>query len=180
MHNRTYHIVYTGIFAVLLAICSWISIPTLIPFTLQTFGVFFTVLMLGGKQGTIAILLYLLLGIIGIPVFSGFGAGIGYLLGNTGGYAIGFLFIGLSSWLFEKIPFKKTVIQILAILLGLLLCYAFGTFWFLHISMNSGNTYGLMTALGMCVIPFIIPDLCKLFLACALSKRLKPLLKVRL
>ena len=61
-----------------------------------------------------------------------------------------------------------------------LLCYAFGTFWFLHISMNSGNTYGLMTALGMCVIPFIIPDLCKLFLACALSKRLKPLLKVRL
>ena len=59
MQNKTYHIVYTGIFAVLLAICSWLSVPTLIPFTLQTFGVFFTILMLGGKQGTISILIYL-------------------------------------------------------------------------------------------------------------------------
>ena len=58
MQNKTYYIVYTGIFAVLLAICSWLSVPTLIPFTLQTFGVFFTILMLGGKQGTISILIY--------------------------------------------------------------------------------------------------------------------------
>ena len=77
MQHRTYHMVYSGIFAVLLAICSWISIPTVIPFTLQTFAVFLTALLLGGKQGTIAILIYLLLGAVGIPVFSNFGAGLG-------------------------------------------------------------------------------------------------------
>lgn len=179
MHTRTYRIVYTGIFAVLLAICAWISIPTLIPLTLQTFGIFFTILTIGGKQGTFAILLYLLLGIIGIPVFSGFGAGPGYLLGSTGGYAMGFLLIGLVYWLFEKILFKKPILQILAILIGLLLCYTFGTFWFLFVSMNSGNRLGIMPALSMCVFPFIIPDLCKLFFAYALSRRLKPLLKIR-
>lgn len=177
MHHRTYRMVYTGIFAVLLAICSWISIPTVIPFTLQTFGVFLTVLLLGGKQGTIAILIYLLLGAVGIPVFSNFGAGLGYLLGNTGGYAIGFIFIGLTGWIFEKIFGRKTYLQLAAMLLGLILCYSFGTFWFMNISMNSANSYGLMTTLTMCVFPFIIPDICKLSLAYIISKRLRPLLK---
>lgn len=176
MHRRTYHIVYTGIFAVLLAICSWISIPTMIPFTLQTFGVFLTVLLLGGKQGTIAILIYLLLGAVGIPVFSNFGAGLGYLLGNTGGYAIGFLFVGLCGWIFEKFFSRKIWIQLIAVLLGLTLCYAFGTFWFLNISMNSGNSYGMMAALTMCVFPFVIPDICKLILAYFISKRIKHML----
>ena len=176
MHNRTYRIVYTGIFAVLLVICSWISIPTMIPFTLQTFGVFLTVLLLGGKQGTISIFVYLLLGAVGIPVFSNFGAGLGYLLGNTGGYAIGFLFVGLASWLFEKLFGCKRWIQLTSIVFGLILCYAFGTFWFLNISMSSRNSYGTMTALTMCVFPFIIPDICKLILALFISKRVKHML----
>lgn len=179
MYHKTYHIVYTGIFAVLLAICSWISIPTFIPFTLQTFGVFLTVLMLGGKQGTLTILIYLLLGSIGIPVFSNFGAGLGYLLGNTGGYAIGFLLIGLISWLFENLFGKKLTLLIPAMFLGLGLCYAFGTFWFMKISMNSGGTHGLLTVLGMCVFPFIIPDIMKFCIAFMISKRLKPFLKHR-
>jgi biotin transport system substrate-specific component len=170
--------VYSGIFAVLLTICSWISIPTVIPFTLQTFGVFLTILLLGGKQGTITIFIYLALGSIGIPVFSNFGAGLGYLLGNTGGYAIGFLLIGLITWLFEKLFGRKKRGIWAAMLSGLILCYAFGTFWFLRISMNGGNSSGLMAALTMCVFPFIIPDLCKFFLACMISKRLKPLLKI--
>ena len=176
MRNKTYNLVYTGIFAVLLALCSWISIPTIIPFTLQTFGVFLTTLILGGKQGTIAILIYLLLGTVGIPVFSGCGAGLGYLLGNTGGYAIGFLFIGLTMWIFERFFGRKPLPQIFAMLLGLILCYTFGTFWFMNISMNSGGTYGLVTVLTMCVFPFIIPDLCKLILAYFISKRLNPML----
>ncbi len=179
MHHRTYTMVYTGIFAVLLAICSWISIPTIIPFTLQTFGIFLTVLLLSGKQGTIAILIYLLLGTVGIPVFSNFGAGLGYLLGNTGGYAIGFIFIGLSGWIFEKLLGQKKHVQLSAMLLGLILCYAFGTFWFMNISMNAENTYGLMTTLTMCVFPFVVPDLCKLLLAYMISKRLHPLVKIR-
>ena len=176
MHHRTYRIVYTGIFAVLLAVCSWISIPTVIPFTLQTFAVFLTVLLLGGKQGTISIFIYLLLGAVGIPVFSNFGAGLGYLLGNTGGYVIGFLFVGLNSWLFEKFFGCKRPIQLTAIILGLIFCYIFGTFWFLNISMGAANSYSTMTALTVCVFPFIIPDICKLILAHFISKRVKHML----
>ena len=176
MRNHTYRLVYTGIFAVLLAICSWISIPTVIPFTLQTFGVFLTVLLLGGRQGSIAISIYLLLGAVGIPVFSNFGAGLGYLLGNTGGYAIGFLFIGLTSWLFEKIFGKKPVSMVFAMIFGLILCYTFGTFWFMNISMKGAGVSGWMSALTMCVFPFILPDICKLILAYFISKRLKPML----
>ena len=176
MYNKTYTIVYTGIFAVLLAICSWISIPTFIPFTLQTFGIFLTLLLLGGKSGSITILIYLLLGAIGIPVFSNFGAGLGYLLGNTGGYALGFIFIGLTFWLFEKCFGKKLFVQMISLLIGLFFCYAFGTFWFMNISMNSGGTYQLMTVLALCVFPFILPDFCKLWIAYIISKRLNHML----
>ena len=176
MRNNTYRLVYAGIFAVLLAICSWISIPNVIPFTLQTFGVFLTVLLLGGHQGSIAISIYLLLGAVGIPVFSNFGAGLGYLLGNTGGYAIGFLFIGLTGWLFEKTFGKKSVSMLFAMILGLILCYTFGTFWFMNISMKGTGVSGWMSALTICVFPFILPDICKLILAYFISKRLKPML----
>ena len=176
MYHKTYQIVYTGIFAVLLAICSWISIPTVVPFTLQTFGIFLTLLLLGGKSGTIAIFIYLLLGSIGIPVFSNFGAGLGYLLGNTGGYALGFLLIGCSFWIFEKYLGRKIYIQIISLLIGLFLCYAFGTFWFMNISMNSGGTKELMSVLTLCVFPFILPDFCKLWIAYIISKRLKHML----
>ena len=177
MQQKTYDIVYTGMFAVLLAICSWISIPTLIPFTLQTFGVFLTLFVLGGKRGTGVIALYLLLGAIGIPVFSHFGAGLGYLLGNTGGYALGFLFPGFFVWTFEKLPGKKSVLTICSMFLGLIACYAFGTFWFMQISIASKTTLELTSVFSMCVIPFILPDCIKLFLAYLISKRLKPILQ---
>lgn len=179
MHNRIYNIVYTGMFAVLLTLCSWLSIPTMIPFTLQTFGVFLTVLLLGGRQGTLSIFIYLLLGAVGIPVFSNFGAGLGYLLGNTGGYAIGFVFVGLTGWLFEILFRKKPITQVVSMLLGLMICYTFGSLWFIKISMNSGGNYGLITVLTMCVFPFVLPDLGKLWLAYIISKRIKPLLKIR-
>ena len=83
MHNKTspglktIDIVYIGIFAVLIAICSWISIPTTVPFTLQTFGVFMAVSILGGMRGTLAVLVYILLGAVGMPVFAGFTGGAG-------------------------------------------------------------------------------------------------------
>lgn len=176
MNHKTYDLVYVSMFAILLAICSWLSIPTMVPFTLQTFGIFFTLLMLGGKQGTSVILLYLLLGSIGLPVFSNFGAGIGYLLGNTGGYTLGFLATGLMFWLFEIIFPRKALMQVIALLLGLILCYLFGTFWILNLSISSGNILGFRAVFSMCVLPFIVPDLCKLWLAYLLSKRFRNLL----
>ena len=83
--TRTYDMAYIAIFAVLIAICSWISIPMTVPFTLQTFGVFMAVGVLGGKRGSLAVLVYILLGAIGVPVFAGFSGGFGILLNNTGG-----------------------------------------------------------------------------------------------
>ena len=90
--SKTYDLVYISILVVLITVCSWISIPLTVPVTLQTFGVFTAVGLLGGKRGTLAVLVYILMGAIGIPVFSGFTGGIGILAGTTGGYIAGFLF----------------------------------------------------------------------------------------
>ena len=82
---------YIAVFAVIMAVCSWISVPYVVPFTLQTFAVFLAVGVLGGKRGTLAVLIYILLGCVGLPVFAGFSGGIGVVLGSTGGYIVGFL-----------------------------------------------------------------------------------------
>ena len=87
--NKTRDMVFIALFAVLMAVCSWISIPTAIPITMQTFGVFLTLNFLGGKKGTVSVCIYLLLGLIGLPVYANFTSGIGILLGMTGGYMIG-------------------------------------------------------------------------------------------
>jgi len=97
--QRTLSMTYTALFVVVMAVCSWITIPMTVPFTLQTFGVYMTLLLLGGRRGTLAIGIYLLLGTVGAPVFAGFAGGPGSLLGPTGGYLIGFLVMGLCYWL---------------------------------------------------------------------------------
>ena len=74
---KTRELAYTGILAALIAVCSWISIPTAVPFTLQTFAVFLTLGLLGGRLGTLAVTVYLLLGAVGLPVFAGFHGGLG-------------------------------------------------------------------------------------------------------
>ena len=176
-NTKVLDLVYISIGAALIAICSWISIPTAVPFTLQTFAVFFVLLALGGERGTIATLVYVLLGAIGVPVFAGFSGGIGILLGSTGGYIIGFLFTGLIYILFTKFFKKNIVMKVVALVLGLAVCYAFGTAWFMHVYMNSSGEVGLLTVLGWCVFPFIIPDLIKLALAVVISKRIEPVIK---
>lgn len=175
--NKTRDMVYIAIFAVLIAICSWISIPTTVPFTLQTFAVFLAVGVLGGKRGTLSILIYLLLGVIGVPVFAGFTGGIGIVLGTTGGYIIGFLFSGLIMWAMEQLLGKKTWVLALSMVLGLLVCYAFGTAWFMVVYAKQAGAVGLLTALGWCVFPFIIPDIIKIVLALVICKRLDGIIK---
>ena len=176
-NSKVLDLVYVAIGAALIAICSWISIPTAVPFTLQTFAVFFVLLALGGERGTLATLVYVLLGAVGVPVFAGFSGGIGVLLRNTGGYIIGFLFTGLIYILFTKFFKKNIVMKVVALVLGLAVCYAFGTAWFMHVYMKSSGEVGLLTVLGWCVFPFIIPDLLKLALAVVISKRIEPVIK---
>ena len=173
-NTKVLDLVYISIGAALIAICSWISIPTAVPFTLQTFAVFFVLLSLGGERGTLATLVYVLLGAVGVPVFAGFSGGIGVLLGSTGGYIIGFLFTGI---IFTKFFSKKIVVKIIALVLGLAVCYAFGTAWFMSVYIKNSGEIGLVTVLGWCVFPFIIPDLLKLALAVVISKRIEPVIK---
>lgn len=170
--SKTVDMVYIAIFTVLIAICSWISIPTMVPVTMQTFAVFLTVGVLGGKRGTMAVLIYLLLGIIGIPVFANFTGGIGTLAGTTGGYIVGFLLTALLMWGMEQFFGKKPWVLALSMVLGLALCYAFGTAWFIVVYTGSTGAVPLATVLGWCVIPFIIPDIIKIGLALFLCKRL--------
>lgn len=176
---RTVDMVYIALFAVLMAVCSWISIPAAVPFTMQTFGVFLAVAVLGGKRGTLAILVYLLLGAVGAPVFAGFSGGISALVGSTGGYIIGFLFLALVMWLMERLLGKKIWVLAVSMGLGLVVCYAFGTAWFMVVYARTTGAIGLWTALGWCVFPYIIPDLAKTALALMLSKRLAAVLKLR-
>lgn len=183
--GKTYDMAYIAVFTVLIAICSWISIPTVIPFTLQTFAVFLSIAVLGGRRGTLAVTIYVLLGAIGVPVFAEFTGGLGIILRNTGGYIIGFIFSALVMWLMESIFIKKLhvkhtlVIQAVSMVLGLLACYAAGTVWFMFVYMKDAGPVGLTTVLGWCVIPFIIPDTVKIALALMLGNILrKPLGKI--
>lgn len=165
---------YVAIMAVVIAICSWISIPTTVPFTLQTFAVFLAVGVLGGRRGTFAVLVFILLGAVGVPVFAGFQGGIGVLLGTTGGYIIGFLLSALLYWAMTRALGEKTPVMVAAMVLGLIVCYAFGTAWFMVVYARNAGAIGLGTALGWCVFPFVIPDLVKIALAVGLTRVLKP------
>ena len=150
-------------FAALICVCSWISIPVGdIAFTLQTFAVFLALGLLGGKWGTVSVGLYLLLGAVGMPVFSGFRGGIGMLAGVTGGYLWGFLLSCLVFRALERFGLLP------AMAAGQLACYVCGSLWFAHFS---GGGLGLV--LLRCVVPFLIPDAVKLYLARQLSFRLR-------
>lgn len=156
--------------AALMALCAWITIPSAVPFTMQTFAVFLTLGLLGGKLGTGAIVTYLLLGAAGMPVFSGFRGGIGMLLGPTGGYLVGFAVSGLLYWLMTGLRLPK----IAAMAAGMLGCYAFGSLWFLLL--HAGNS-GLWAVLCTCVFPFLVPDVLKIGLALMMTRRLGPYIR---
>lgn len=170
---NTKDMVFIALFACLMAICAWISVPSQIPFTLQTMGVFLAVGLLGGKRGTIAVLVYILMGAVGLPVFSGMTGGIGKLMGVTGGYIVGFLVSALLMWAMEALFGKKAWVLPVSMVVGLLGCYIFGTAWFMVLYTSSKGAITLGAVLGMCVVPYIVPDVVKILLALALTKALK-------
>ena len=176
--NKTKSLVYMGFMVALIAICSWISIPTTVPFTLQTFAIFVAVGLLGGKRGTLAVLVYLLLGALGLPLFAGFQGGFGAILGPTGGYLIGFLLSALVMWGITKAFGNSTLVLAISMVLGLLACYILGTIWFMVVYTSTSGAVGLATVLGWCVIPFIIPDLIKIAVALIVTKRLDKYVKI--
>ena len=175
--NKVKNITFTAFFAALIAVCSYISLPIMtVPITLQTFAVFSALLFAGGKNGTLSIAVYILLGAVGAPVFSGFRGGVSALFGLTGGYIIGFLLMGLVFLLSEKLFGNNLTVRVVSLMAGLIVCYAFGTGWFIFIYNMSGEIIGLKGALGLCVFPFMIPDMIKLICAIVLYRILYPVI----
>ncbi len=170
--NKTRDLVYMAICTALICICSWITIPGTIPFTLQTLAIFITLGLLGWKKGTISILIYIILGIIGLPVFSYFNSGIGAILGPTGGYIIGFIFAGLIYGILSYFIKNENVLNILGFISGLLICYLIGTIWFYYVY-SANNSISFVSVIMMCVIPFIAPDILKILLAIFVVKNVK-------
>lgn len=175
--TKTKNIVYCGVFVALIAVCSWISIPTTIPFTLQLLAICLAAALLGTKLGTITILVYILLGLVGVPVFSGFKGGVAALMGPTGGYIIGFIFTALIVGFASEKFGKKTLVLAISMVIGVLVCYIFGTVWFILVYTKTKEPVGIMTALSWCVIPYLIPDAAKIAISVFLTKRLERFVK---
>ena len=161
-----------AMFAALLAVCAWVAFPvgdSVI--TMQTFALFLTLGILGGKRGTVSVCVYLLLGIVGVPVFSGFQGGFAVLLGPTGGYLFGFLATALIYWLVTALGRDKEISRLLGMVLGLLGCYLLGTLWFCFGYLSAGAlSWGAI--LLKCVVPYLLPDTAKLIMAWLLARRL--------
>lgn len=131
-----------------------------VPISFTNLAVYFTIYVLGTKKGTISYLIYLLLGLVGLPVFSGFSGGAGKLFGPTGGYLIGFIFMALICGIFiEKWP-AKLYLHFIGMILGTAVCYLFGTIW---LAFQANMDFSAALAAG--VIPFIPGDLVKIVIA---------------
>lgn len=170
-------IIYIALAAALIAICSWISIPLAVPVTLQTFAVFAITGLLGLKRGVLAVLTYIVIGAVGVPVFSGFMSGFGVLLGSTGGYIIGFIFSALIIGFITERLGKKISVLIIAMFISLFVCYLFGTAWFMFVYTQNTGAIELITVLSWCVFPFVLPDIIKIILAATIVERLSKYVK---
>ncbi|MBO7353578.1 MAG: biotin transporter BioY [Lachnospiraceae bacterium] len=180
--SRTYAIAATAVMTAALCIIAPFSVPVgPVPISLATLVIYLAVYVLGWKMGTVSVLLYLLLGMVGIPVFSGFSGGFVKLAGPTGGYLVGYIPLALISGLFillsTKLPstdkraanaILPRLIQVAGMVLGTAVLYALGTAWFCII-MDCTASY----AMGLCVLPFIPGDFIKILIAILIGPELK-------
>lgn len=168
MQTKTKHSIYSlAMIAVMTAVTCILAPLSIsigpIPISFTNLAIYFALYLLGWKKGTVSYLVYLLIGIVGLPVFSGFTGGIAKFLGPTGGYIVGFIPMAIISGIVID-RFKSRWIQLLGMLVGTAVCYAFGTAWF---CLQTGSA--LVPALGLCVFPFIPGDLIKMVAAMLLG-----------
>lgn len=168
------NVVYTAMFVAIMIVCAQIQIPFgQVPFTLQTLGVFIAAAMLGWKRSTIAVFVYALAGFIGLPVFAGFTGGAGIVFGPTGGYIVGFLFTSVIIGLITEKFGKKIWTLAVSMIAGMAACYLFGTVWFVFVMKTD-----ILSAILMCVVPYLIADGLKIALASVLVNRLDKVIKL--
>ena len=166
---------FCGMFSAFIVICAWLCIPAADGYiTLQTFGLFLCLGTLGGKRGCLSVLVYLLLGAVGLPVFSGFQGGFSALIGPTGGYLMGFLFCALFYWLVTGLTGNRKGTQLVTMFGSLCVCYCFGSLWYYHMYIADGGSATVGFVVAKCVLPYLLPDIAKLLIAWQLSQKLKP------
>ena len=172
-------ICFISVFTAFTAVCAQIAVPMPVgvPFTLQTFAVPLAGIILGAKRGALSALVYILLGITGVPVFSGFRGGIGVIFGVTGGYIISFpvmaLFAGISSDLFKRFESLWVRNTILAggLVLGAAINYISGMLWGKFIlDCNFAHAFNLL------VLPYIPTSVIKIILAWGVGITVKKIL----
>ena len=169
--NNLKNYILIALFSAIIAVCAFITIPSPVPFTFQALGVFCALTVLGGKRGLLSIILYIFLGIIGLPVFAGFSGGLGHLMGVTGGYILGFIFTALI-YCFATHFGSSSKTKAVGLISGLVACYIFGTLWYTILYLKEFSLQSFMSALLVCVVPFIIPDLIKIAVAILISNKL--------
>lgn len=150
---------FIGIFAAIICVLGQLSIPMPygVPMTLQTFVIPLAGVVLGAKKGTLATIIYVLLGTIGLPVFAGFSGGIGIVLGSTGGFILSFPIMALAAGL--GADSGKKIWLILGLVIGAIINYLCGMLMFSVITASTLNT-----AFIVCVLPFILTSIIKMVL----------------
>jgi len=174
-----YKLTSYALITALICIFAPMSVPIgPIPISLTNLILYFSIYLLGCKGTTISYITYLLLGIVGLPIFSGYQGGPGKIVGPTGGYLVGFIFITvLAGLVFDKTTGKMRIpFTILAMIVTTAICYLFGTLWYVFQTKNE-----FVQALSVCVYPFIPFDLAKIAIASSLGIAVrKPLMKLKL
>ena len=159
--SRIYPLVMTAVMAAVIAAVAPFALPIgPIPLTLGTLAMYLAGYVLGGKRAGAAVLVYVLLGAVGVPVFNGFTGGLGVVAGPTGGYIIGFIPLAFLSGLWVERFSSSRLLQLVGMILATAVLYAFGTAWF---CVQAGKS--LAAALSVCVFPFIPGDLAKMVAA---------------
>lgn len=174
MNNRVKNLVMTGLLTALLCVISPITIPLPggVGVTLSVFMVMLITYLAGIRRGLLCCLLYLLIGAVGLPVFSGFQGGLGRITGPTGGYLVGYIAIVLIAGVFANFEKIGKVFPILGNFLGLAVCYVMGNLWYMYTMKVS-----FYQAMIVCVLPFIVFDIFKIVLVCIIGPIIKKHIK---
>lgn len=165
---KTKKLIYCALFGAVISIMSLISIPVQpVPLNMALFAVLLSGGMLGKRYGALSVIVYILLGAVGIPVFAGFRGGLAVLAGPTGGYVLGYIAVAfLTGLVCEKTQKIKYTAPIMVI--SVMLCYVLGTAWYCYIMKSD-----VWSALTLCVLPFVPADIIKIVLATLVLYKIK-------
>ncbi len=164
-----------SLFSALICVCSFISIPFVIPITLQLFGVYLALFTLGGKRGLMSVILYISIGAVGLPVFSGFTGGISRLFDATGGYIFGFVVLSVVYLATSSVLPRQRIFTALSSALSLISLYLTGSLWYALIYLEGAES--IIYVLSVSVLPFILPDAIKIIMAYIISERISVIIK---